>query len=204
MRIHGILLGLGCLFAASFGTYAAGQGATQIGGQTNIGPGVPVFPCNTPNEHYFGEAVIALESNVPIGPSSGVHVDAVGGPDGAFGFFLLSNNASTPVPVGQGLLCLTLPIARFNSTTASYSGNAEFNSLGQFDPNGSGVFVNLSGTAPLTGGLGFDVPVDLPPPFGPGQFQMGDTWWLQLWYRDRDANGLAVSNFSSAVEVEIP
>ena len=209
MRVHGILLGLGCLFAISFGSNATGQGATvvgvtPVGGIVPIGPPVPVYPCNTPNEHYFGDSVLLLDSGIPIGLTSGVHVDAVGGPTGAFGFFLMSANATTPVTVGQGLLCLTTPIARLNSTTASYAGNPAFNSLGQFDLAGSGAFVNISGTAPQTGGFGFDVPAELPPPFGPGLVQPGERWWLQLWYRDRDANGNAVSNFSSAVEIEIP
>lgn len=198
---------LAALFAPVLFAPASGQGTvvgtTQVPTVPNIGPGVPVFPCINPNEHYQGEAVTLLDSFLSPGVASGVHVDAIGGPAGEFGFFLIAEEASTPLPISQGLLCLVLPVARFNQTVANNTGNLAFNSLGQFDPAGSGVFQNLSGTAPATG-FGFDVPLDLPPPFGPGQVQTGETYWVQLWYRDQDANGAPASNFSSAIEIEIP
>ncbi|MEZ5975204.1 MAG: hypothetical protein R3E96_10290 [Planctomycetota bacterium] len=68
----------------------------------------------------------------PAAGGSGVILECEGGPPGEFGYFLVASQSSaTGVFVGQGRLCLTGTIARFNVT------GTVWNSLGQFDATGA-------------------------------------------------------------------
>ena len=120
-------------------------------------------------------------------PGSVFHLAANDGPVNQFGYFLVSAGSVDPgVSVGDGRLCLTAPIGRYNPNAGG-----SLNSIGAFDA--SGVFQNLAGTSSL--GSGFDVPFTLPNPLG-GTISPGATWNFQLWYRDG-----AASNFSDGVSV---
>jgi hypothetical protein len=118
------------------------------------------------------------------------HLEAVNGPVGEFGYFLVSGNlVSSGITVSNGLLCLGHPIGRYNYIAGI--NNFKRNSLGQF--NGQGVLINQASTSSL--GSGFDVPTQLP--FPPdGLITGGQTWYFQLWFRDG-----ADSNFSDVVGV---
>jgi hypothetical protein len=116
------------------------------------------------------------------------HLEATNGPPNEFGFFLVAAGVQAPgFLVGQGVLCLSLPVGRYNANAGP-----SFNSLGQFDA--AGVLQNLLGTS--TSGSGFDIPTALPNPPG-GSITPGTTWAFQLWHRDAPAT----SNFSDALVV---
>ncbi len=120
-----------------------------------------------------------------------LHLEATQGPASQFGYFLAGSESMDPgVAVGQGLLCLTGSVGRFNVT-----GRLQ-NSLGRFDS--SGRFINLVGTASSTApaSTGYDVPLWLPFP-GTVLVESGSTWNFQLWHRD----GVGSSNFSNGLAV---
>ncbi len=137
--------------------------------------------CDPPLAHYLGGSV-TLEASSFLSPGvGGLHVEATGGPPNEFGFFLIAPTATSSLSVFNGTLCLDAPLGRYNNKIAGNQSLPQLNSVGLFD--GSGVLQNLAGTS--TSGSGFDVPVELP--YSPtGQvIAPGDTWAIQLWYRDR-------------------
>ena len=125
-----------------------------------------------------------------------LHLEASGGPDGEFGYFLVGTGASpsSTVMLSNGLLCLTIgagnSIGRYNVS----GGN--LNSIGRFD--GAGVYQNMVGTS--TTGTGYDVPALLPLTGSPS-IMAGDTWHFQLWYRD-SLSGPGQSNLSNGLTVD--
>jgi hypothetical protein len=166
--------------------------------------------CDPGQDHYLG-GYVTLGSgfcecgyqdisgtNINSGVGSGLHLGAVGGPPGQFGFFLMGSGASSSLPIFEGILCLDAPQARYNGQIATNHGLPQLNSIGQFDAGG--VLQNLVGTATSSGGTGFDVPSELP--FSPpGQVILpGDSWAYQLWYRDFDEFGAPSANFSNALQ----
>ena len=106
-----------------------------------------------------GDICRLLASDLP-GVGAGKHLEVQGGPPGQFGYLLVGSgaNASSPIPIQFGLLCLDATggniIGRYNFATGGRF------SVGEFD--GNGVLQNLTGTS--TVGSGFDVPVLLPVP----------------------------------------
>lgn len=120
--------------------------------------------------------------------STGVRLEANGGPQGAFGLIVMSLAADPfGVLLGNGRLCLSGPsLGRY-----SLSGTP-LNSIGAFD--GAGAFQNLSGTSST--GSGFDVPPLLPLTGAP-PLMAGQTYFFQLWHRD----GSTSSNLSNGVAV---
>ncbi len=154
--------------------------------------------CDPANAHFQG-------GYVTLGPSYDastlmfpLHLDAANGPASAFGFVLVSAGANSGSVLFNGVLCLDLPMGRYNSQIAGNQGLNQLDSLGQFDANGD--FRNISGTAPSTAGYGFDVPLELPftPP---GQTIVpGDTWYFQLWYRDQVVTPGDTANFSNVLK----
>ena len=124
----------------------------------------------------------------PTPGSSGLHLEATHGVPGQFGLFMVSNGADAATPLGNGVLCLTLPICRYSPRVAGHQANARLNSVGQFDATGN-VFVNMSGTS--TTGTGFDVPSTIPCTPGGLTIAPGDTWYFQLWHRDADPRGMS-------------
>ncbi|MEZ5975562.1 MAG: hypothetical protein R3F33_06345 [Planctomycetota bacterium] len=135
--------------------------------------------------------VTLINAGVTGGPGTGVNLGASQGPPGQFAYFLVGT-APNPVgtPVGSGLLCLSATggnlIGRYNVA------GTPMISIGQF--NAAGILANLVGTATSTGGLGFDLPTQLPLPIG-GTITTGSTWFFQLWHRDNPLT----SNFSPAI-----
>ncbi len=124
------------------------------------------------------------------GIGANLHLEAQGGPDMEFGYFLVGTQASDPgLVISNGTLCLSGQFFRYNL----FGGTA--NSIGSFDANG--VFQNLPGTS--TVGTGFDVPSDIPDTV-PISIMAGDTYHFQLWYRDTPA-GVGSSNFSTGLSV---
>jgi len=145
----------------------------------------PILYCSPANTHSGG-GFATLGGSDFSGPGI-FHLDAQGGPVDQFGYFLVSAMPMDPgITVGDGQLCLTAPIGRYNPA----SGPA-LNSIGRFDAGG--IFQNLAGTS--TVGSGFDLPATLPSPPG-GTINPGATWNFQLWYRDG-----AASNFSDGILV---
>jgi hypothetical protein len=157
----------------------------------------PGCPQTTP--HHEG-GFVTLHGNLNPGTGAGIHLNPTGGPDGEFGFLLVSAGGSQALPVFQGTLCLDGPQGRYNGIVATNQGLPQLDSLGQFDA--SGAFVNLAGTS--TQFFGYDVPLELP--FAPaGQtIAPGDTYSFQLWYRDETPTGAPSANFSNLLEVPFP
>ena len=139
--------------------------------------------CDPNSDHYAGDYVKLGTSSFGSGVGSGLHLEATDGPDGEFGFFIVSASATSTIPVFNGILCLDALTARYNSQVASNQGLPQLNSIGQFDE--FGVLQSLVGNAPSTGGSGFDVPTELP--FSPVGMVIapGESWSFQLWYRDQ-------------------
>ncbi len=156
--------------------------------------------CVPPNPHHEHERVQLTGSFLDC-ESALLHVDAFDGPGGEFGYFLMGTGAGQNILAFEGLLCLDNPIGRYNANAATALGNPAMNSIGMFE-HASGRFLNTAGTA--LSGFGFDVPLTLPNPPGPGSIIPGDTWHFQLWYRDKDALGQGSSNFSYALGVTFP
>ncbi len=150
--------------------------------------------CDPNNDHFLGDDVKLNSSSFGFLAPSGLHLEAVDGPPNAFGFFCTSASATSSLPVSNGLLCLDLPLARYNSTAVTNQGVSALDSLGQFDANG--VFLSLTGNSNAGNGSGFDVPIELPH-VPPGQLILaGDTHYFQLWYRDQPAGS---GNFSNVL-----
>jgi hypothetical protein len=168
-----------------------------------VGPsgptGTTTVLCDPANDHSDGTYVDLSGSSFGSDVGSGLHLHASAGPTTTpeWGFFVMSAATGPNLTVGNGILCLGSPLGRFNVQIAANQGLPQLNSIGQFDP--SGVFVNMAGTATGSGGLGFDVPCELPftPP---GQtVQSGDTLYYQCWYREGPS-----SNLSNAIRAEFP
>ena len=153
--------------------------------------------CGPGNDHHEGDNVV-LEGGIIGGPGSGLRIEARNGPVGATGFLIASTLMTAPTPLGEGNLCLAIPIGRYTRKLANNRSNPALASIGQFDPYGSGQFLNLSGTS--TGGSGFDVPTELPPGLGTA-IGPGTVLGFQLWYRDEDVNGNPSSNLSDVVAI---
>ena len=117
-------------------------------------------------------------------------LNATGGPDGEFGYFLVSATYAEPgVSVADGLLCLTGGIGRYNSESGN--NNALRNSTGTFVASATGglsVFQCANGLTIGGAATGFNVPDQLPWINGSSipapNIQPGDTWNFQMWYRD--------------------
>lgn len=131
-----------------------------------------------------------LEASFGSGVGSDLHLEATGGPAGQFGYFLVSTGVLEPGGViGDGRLCLTNPIGRYNGT----SGGTVAASTGVFDATGR--FTNLSGTSTI--GSGFDVPSFVP--LIGSTITPGETLHFQLWHRD--LNPGPTVNFSTGLSV---
>ena len=150
------------------------------------GAGTPF--CDPANPNSTGQPTI-LSGTMGSGVGSGLHLEAAQGPAGEFGYFLIGTTFTEPgIPLGQGRLCVSGAIGRYNAT------GANLNSTGQFD--GFGIFQNFSGTATSTSGTGFDVPTTIPTTGSP-TIQAGNTYTFQLWHREAGGD----SNLSNGLEV---
>ena len=161
-------------------------------------PGGPiVVACDPASNHHEGNYVKLDTSSVGSGVGSGLHIEALDGPDGEFGFVVMSSDGSASVNLFNGVLCLGSPQGRYNPSTSTNQGLPQLNSLGRFDS--SGVMLNISGTS--TVGTGFDVPTELP--FSPiGQVILpGDQYFFQVWYRDEVTVPGDSANFSNMIQV---
>jgi hypothetical protein len=129
--------------------------------------------CN-PGQTHSGGGSVDLSTSCICGPTV-YHLEGISGPPAEFGFFLVASTYSEPgVSVAGGLLCLQLPIGRYNQNSGGV-----FNSLGTFDA--AGVFQSITGNSSV--GSGYDVPLQLPSTPG-GFIGPGETWSFQMWYRD--------------------
>jgi hypothetical protein len=179
----------------------------QIGGAPGIGggPGVliisncgPTTVCNPANPNISGRSTTLIPSYYTTsGMGAGLHLEATCGPPGQFGFFLVSAGAGSALPIWMGILCLDMPIGRYNANSAANQ-FPQLNSLGQFDATGN-AFLNLAGTS--TTGTGFDVPLALPLTPAGQVILPGDVWYFQLWHRDLVPGPLTPSaNFSDVYQ----
>jgi len=135
-----------------------------------------------------------LAGSFGSGIGSGLHLEVSGGVPNEFGYFLVGDEATPAVAMGNGLLCLngtaTSHLYRYNVALGSDSF-----SVGRFDS--AGMLQNLSNTSST--GTGFDVPATIPN-FLPIAITMGSTWHFQCWYRDTVA-APGISNFSNGISV---
>jgi hypothetical protein len=162
--------------------------------------------CTPPNANSTGGAVTIGASNSGFFTSGGAPLtwlNATGGPDGEFGYFLVSATYAEPgVSVADGLLCLTGGIGRYNAEAGN--ANSLRNSTGTFVASATGglsVFQCANGLTIGGAATGFNVPDQLPWIAGSSipapNIQPGDSFTFQMWYRDG-----ASSNFSDAVSVQ--
>ena len=149
--------------------------------------------CDPAQPNSLGmSAQLSLELH--SGSGTGVRLNLFGGNPGDFGYMLVGTAPETlnPIPVSQGLLCLSVTppeqIGRYNIDMG------ERNSIGQFDS--AFQFVNLVGSS--GSGYGFDIPQTLPFPGSP-TIQSGQTFFFQAWYRDSCST--PCSNFSNGIGV---
>jgi hypothetical protein len=152
------------------------------------GPPDPItVECDPANNHTQGNYTKLDNSTLgaPAGILSGLHLEAVDGPAGEFGYFLVSAGASQTLAISNGILCLDSPQGRY----APAAGVSALNSIGQFD--GAGVYQST-----IQAAQGWNVPTPLPTPPG-GTITAGSTWHFQMWYRDGQR-----SNFSNAISVQ--
>jgi hypothetical protein len=157
--------------------------------------------CDPAVDHFQGNYVKLDTSTFGSGFGSDLHLSATDGPTLQFGFVLVSPNTGN-LPVFGGVLCVGSPQGRYSGQIAANQGLPQLNSIGQFDLNGD--FVNLSSTGASAGGLGFDVPTELP--FSPvGQtIGSGNVFYFQIWYRDQIAVPGDSANFSNMLEAMFP
>lgn len=156
--------------------------------------------CFQTTPHYQGGIVDLLPSTAASDPmGTGVQIEAQNGPSGEFGFFLVSSVGTSVTPLFNGVLCLGTPLGRYNANIATNQSLPQLNSIGQFD--GAGILQNIAGTSNT--GTGFTIPLELP--FSPpGQtIQPGETWFVQLWYRDQ-MGGSPSANFSNVCAFTMP
>ncbi len=120
-------------------------------------------------------------------PGTGLHLEATQGPPGQFGYFVVGTAFAEPgIPIGQGHLCVSGAIGRYNVAGGSLNSTSFFNA--------AGVLQNNVGTSSV--GTGFDVPNTVPISGSP-MIMGGETWHFQLWHRE---NG-GTSNFSNGFSV---
>ena len=157
---------------------------TIAGAGTCTGTAVAYY-C-TANPHSQGNAAF-ISAHFQTLPGTPLHLGAVFGPPGEFGFFLVGSGASVPgASVGQGRLCLR---TQGSAYIGRYSIPGPLNSLGQFGSNGAFVAANSAL------GSGYEVPYELPIP-GNAVLTPGRTYFFQLWFRDGSH-----SNLTNAVAV---
>lgn len=184
-------------FAASNANVPINLNINRVGSACNIGI---VVTCDPANDHYLGNNAKLDTSYLGSGVLSGLHIEAIDGPASEFGFVIVAANATGSASVFEGVLCLNLPIGRYDPNNATNQGNPALNSLGQFDA--AGVFQSITGNS--TVGSGFDVPFGLPGGLGQPSIVPGDIWNFQVWFRDLDAIGNSSANFSNVIEVTFP
>jgi hypothetical protein len=155
--------------------------------------------CDPAQPHFQGGSVSLATSHMGSGVGSDLHIEAIDGPPGEFGFLLMSADSSGYSFIQSGILCLQAPHGRYSGPMAASMDLPHLNSLGQFSVGGT--LQNLVGTATSTSGSGFDVPAELPLSVGM-QIQPGDTWAFQLWYRDKIRVAGDSTNFSNVIEVD--
>jgi len=157
--------------------------------------GVSGFPTSCPSSpNASGSSATLAASSFGSGLGSDLHLECTNGPAGEFGFYLVSQSATSMVSLFDGVLCLDIPLGRYNPQIATNQGLPQLNSLSQF--NASGVLESIVGNATSTGGSGYDVPSELPMT-PPGQLiTPGTTYYFQSWFRDG-----ASANFSNVIEV---
>ena len=137
-----------------------------------------------------------LTGSFGSGVGSDLHLEVTQGVPGELAFVLAGNEATSGIPISNGLLCLT---GTGTAQVFRYSvAGSPSNSVGRFD--NAGVFQNLVGTS--TVGTGFDVPDTIPGNM-PIMIMSGDTWHFQVWHRDR-AVQTSDSNFSNGLSVTFP
>ena len=170
-----------------------GVGPTDTPGYDNCAPGVFVTFCD-PAENNSTGGPVTISGAFGTGVGSNLHLDAAGGPDTEFGYFLVGTAPETmsPLPISNGFLCLS---TTGGNVFGRYNVTGPLNSIGAFDMNGD--LVNAVGTS--VSGLGYDVDSTIPLGSNP-MITSGDTWHFQLWYRD-GAAGVGSSNLSNGLSV---
>lgn len=153
------------------------------------------FPTSCPSlPNASGSSATLASSSFGSGLGSDLHLECTNGPAGEFGFYLVSQSATSMISLFDGVLCLDIPLGRYNPQIATNQGLPQLNSLSQFDA--FGVLQSIVGNATSTGGSGYDVPTELPLT-PPGQsVTPGTTYYFQSWFRDG-----ASANFSDVIEV---
>ena len=172
--------------ANEIGAYLLGLGGT-------LDPNTTVF-CAPANANSTGGSVSLDTSTTFTGDA---WLNATGGPDGEFGFMVMSGSMTDPgVAVADGILCLTGQIGRYNSAAGvNFPARDSTGTFAASSTGGSSVFFTANDNGLGGGAPGFLVPAELPFPPG-GLVAPGDVYHFQLWYRDG-----ASSNFSDGMSV---
>jgi hypothetical protein len=168
-------------------------GAYLLGLGGSLDPNTTVF-CAPANANSTGGSVSLDTSTTFTGDA---WLNATGGPDGEFGFMIMSGSMSEPgVAIADGILCLTGQIGRYSSAAGvNFPARDSTGTFAASPTGGSSVFFTANDNGLGGGAPGFLVPAELPFPPG-GLVAPGDVYHFQLWYRDG-----ASSNFSDGMSV---
>ncbi|MEL6430057.1 MAG: hypothetical protein AAFU73_23230 [Planctomycetota bacterium] len=140
------------------------------------GPGVlgSPFCAANPNSTGVPGEIHALGSALVANNDVELRVSSV--PAGQFGIFVVSRTFGTPVPVGDGNLCLNGQIGRYQ----------DLSQIWQADPMGeAGLVIDLQ---------------TIPQPMSIETVMPGETWSWQAWHRDVNPMG-PTSNFTNGVSI---
>ncbi|MEZ5974085.1 MAG: hypothetical protein R3E96_04335 [Planctomycetota bacterium] len=185
-------------------TGAAVNVLLQVDAEPSTFPACNHYDLNLLTTGDCGQPASAVRFCDPMNPNStgqSGRLDAYGDGGAAAGRWLLARNlppyqfcylllgqfpAAPGSPVGQGLLCLSGGLGRFNLASGPW------NSVGSADP--WGVYRSQSGNG--IHDYGFRLPSSLPLPGNP-VIVGGSTWSFQLWHRENGGS----SNLTNGVEV---
>ena len=132
------------------------------------------FCAANPNSTGVPGEIHALGSALVANNDVELRVSSV--PAGQFGIFVVSRTFGTPVPVGDGNLCLNGQIGRYQ----------DLSQIWQADPMGeAGLVIDLQ---------------TIPQPMSIESVMPGETWSWQAWHRDANPMG-PTSNFTNGVSI---
>ncbi len=158
--------------------FAGGEGNTVHWYENLVDPSIGVADCDPAVLNSTGQPGTLTGTGSPLVASNALALTASHLPPNEFGLFLASPDAGLVAGAGggQGTLCLSGPIGRFQGP-------------GQLQSSGpSGVL---------------SIPVDLtqiPSPSGFASILIGEQWHFQVWHRDQNPG--PTSNFTNGLVVE--
>lgn len=158
--------------------FAGGEGNTVHWYENLVDPSIGVADCAPAVLNSTGQPGTLTGTGGPLVASNALALTASNLPSGQFGLFLASPDAGLVAGAGggQGTLCLSGPIGRFQGP-------------GQLQSSGPGGVLSI--------------PVDLtqiPSPTGFVSVLIGEQWHFQVWYRDQNPG--PTSNFTNGLVID--